>query len=191
MLAGVNKIWSRTPAPHPDIHPPPSMSPNTFPPSTTSHLSIFPAFLSPSSPSPSLSLCTLTGGALLLLPGTGREGQALTSPLPPAIISLICTPSVPLLLLLPPSLFLPLTYSNWSRVEWVRRGEGGTHARRWTFDPSTPWTLCCRLLVNLAWTSSRAVLVIITLDSSCPLRFASGRKTKGNKRERNTDSSLC
>lgn len=48
---------------------------------------------------------------------------------------------------LPPP-FLPLTYSNWSRVEWVSRDEGGTHARRWTFDPSTQWPCLCRLGSN-------------------------------------------
>lgn len=67
----------------------------------------FPLFLFPLS---SPLYTAEAGGALLLLSWQGREGQAFTSPLPPAIISLICTPlnspSLPLLLFTPLSLHL-------------------------------------------------------------------------------------
>lgn len=88
----------------------------------------FPLFLFPLS---SPLYTAEAGGALLLLSWQGREGQAFTSPLPPAIISLICTPlnspSLPLLLFTPLSLhlfFFSLTYSNQSAVEWSEERRG-------------------------------------------------------------------
>lgn len=117
----------------------------------------------------------VAGGALLLLLGKRRQGQAFAYPLPPAIISLICTPSQPWLLWLPPP-FLPLTYSNWSRVEWVSRDEGGTHARRWTSDPSTQWTCLCRL------GSSSDIQLCFSLDNKTP-RLCPGPEERGNKTE--------
>lgn len=66
----------------------------------------------------------------------------------------------------------------WSREEWVRRGKGGTHARRWTSDPSTPWTLfCCRRTSSLD--IQPGCSPVNNCGSFLLLCFASGRKTDG------------
>lgn len=68
----------------------------------------------------------------------------------------------PLGIPLPPTLLaFDIVQLVWSRVSEWGRSDGGTHARRWTSDPSTPWTLYFRP----AGTSSQAVLLIITLNS--------------------------
>lgn len=75
------------------------------PPTLTFNPSIFPLFLFPSS----LPLfVAAAGGALLFVAGQGRVGQAFTSPLPPAIVSLICAPSgLSLSLFTPAPLYSP------------------------------------------------------------------------------------
>lgn len=119
------------------------MSPNTFrPPTITFNPSIFPFFLFPS------SLPVRCGGSRSFA-FVAVEGKVRPSPLLCLLLSFLSSVPPPYLCssyCLPP---LPLTYSNWSGVEWVRKGEGGTHARQWTFDPSTLWTFCHRLAISL------------------------------------------
>lgn len=132
----VSKVkQAHTCAPH--RHPPPtSMSPNTFrPPTLTFNPSIFP-------PCPSfISLCNMAaaGGAPLLLPVKGREGKGRSglhlSFASPYHFSNLAPTTTP-----PPTHWFAFDIQQWV---WsgVRRGEGGTHARQWTPDPLTRWTL--------------------------------------------------
>lgn len=130
-----------------------SMSPNTFrPPTLTFNPSIFPLFLFPSS----LPLyMAATGGALLFVAGAGKGRSGLHLSFASCYhFSHLCThpaPSLPVFLLTPPippilCLFaFDIQQSVWSET---RKGEGGTHARHWTSDPSTRWTFSCRLPIS-------------------------------------------
>lgn len=88
----------------------------------------------------------------------GREGKVRPSPLLCLLLSFLSSvppptpPSLPLHLYTP-HLSLPPSFCLWHTaigLEWseVRKGEGGTHARHWTSDPSTRWTFCCRLPIS-------------------------------------------
>lgn len=108
------------------------------------------------------------GGALLFVPvaGKGRSGLHLSFASCYHFSHLCPPPSLPLLLFTPPtSVFLP--FCLWHTaigLEWseVRKGEGGTHARHWTPDPSTRWTFSCRLPIS---SDTLSVFPIITLVS--------------------------
>jgi len=133
-------MCSKTPAAlwHPS---PTSMSLNTFcPPTTNLNPLPSPRYISPAGEALPLSLAK----------GKNRSGLHLFfascyhfshlhppthTPQPPPLLMFPDTPA--------PS-FLP-----WSGAEWLNRCEGGTHARRRTFDPSTLWTFCCRLAACL------------------------------------------
>lgn len=153
----------QTPAPHTGL------SLNVTEYLTPSHIHLQPFhFSSFFSLHPSLCTWRRREELCFLFPWQGREGQAFTSPLPPAIISLIYAPLPPYLcsyLLPPTSVFLP--FCLWHTaigLEWseVRKGEGGTHARHWTPDPSTRWTFSCRLPIS---SDTLSVFPIITLVS--------------------------
>lgn len=129
------------------------------------------------------------GAALLFVAGQGRVGQTFTSPLPPAIISLICAPHLSLFtpapLLLPPSFPSCLVAFDTQQSVWseVRKGEGGTLARHWTSDPSTRRTFLAD------WPTARtlrpSVLAITTL---VPFAFAQ-TGTQGLKKQHRRTSS--
>lgn len=145
-----------------------------------------------SSPSSPPLYIMAAGAALLLLPwmkGTGREGQAFTSPLPPAIISLICTSSLPLLPWLPPSLppfCLWHTAMVWRGVSEQRQGRNSrTTLNFWPFN-----SMNLLLLSAQAWTSSQAALLITTVDSSCSsASLRAGRQ--GEIRRRKPSTGAC
>lgn len=95
------------------------------------------------------------GGALLFVAvaGKGRSGLHLSFA-SCYHFSHLCphpAPSLPLLLFTPPiPPFLCLFAFDIQQSVWseVRKGEGGTHARHWTSDPSTRWTFSCRLPIS-------------------------------------------
>lgn len=160
MLAGVNKMCSQTPEPPQTSTHPTHLHVTEYLPPSHHHLQPL-HFSCLSSPFISLSLCNIAaaGGALLLLPGKGRGGQAFTSPLPPAIISLICTLSLPLLLLLPPShLFclwhtaIGLESSEWGEARAELKHDGELLTLQLRELSAVGWLL--------AWTSSQAVLLL-------------------------------
>lgn len=92
----------------------------------------------------------------------GREGKVRPSPLLCLLLSFLSSvpPSQPRLLWLPPSSVFAFDIQQ--LVQWVSRDEGGTHARRWTFDPSTQWPCLCRL------GSSSDIQLCFSLDNKTP-----------------------
>lgn len=180
---------SQTPAHHrqPPTHTPPCHRiPSALPPSPST-LPFFLSFFFLHLP----LYIAAAGGALLLLPWKGREGQAFTSPLPPAIISLICTPPLPPYLC--SSYYLPPSSCLWHTAIGLESSEWGKARAELTHD-SELLTLQLRepsaMGWLLAWTSSQSVLLIITLDSYCSFALPQAGTPRLKERERNSDSIL-
>lgn len=154
----------QTPAPHTDL----SLHDTEYLPPSHPHLQPFHFssffFLH-------LFLCTWRWQEELcfLLPWQGRLGQAFTSSLPPAIISLICAPTplplYPCSSLLPhPS--LPLSFCLWHTaigLEWSEERRGRNSRTTLNFWPFNSVNLHCRLLARTLRPSVFAIITQVSL----------------------------
>lgn len=159
-------VWTKLPNTCAPTQASVSMSPNTLrPPTFTFNPSISP-----------LSFPFIPhsvhggGGRSFAFCYRGREGKVRPSPLLCLLLSFLSSmpPSLPTSApIYSPGLCLPPSFCLWHTaigLEWseVRKGEGGTHARHWTSDPSTRWTFSCRLPIS---SHTLSVFPIITLVS--------------------------
>lgn len=167
-------------------HAPTSMSPNTFrPPTITFNPSIFPLSLLLHLP----PYVQAAGGALLLLPGKGREGKVRPSPLlclPLSFLSSVAPPSS-----IHPSLSALLTAcpipsqgfafdiqrSVWSGVERSEERRGRNSCTTVNFRPfnSVNPSAISRLLAR---TCSHSVLPVITPAPHCSSAWPEPAKKK-------------